>query len=296
MAFFYIIYIKIWNQNTKGAHPEWNSWIRQLYIYIYIYSWILMRRLFRNNFISDDRIFSNTRVDVFSFNALFYFTAALLLRFNTALFFRFDTSSLLRFDNTSSPFCFDTSLPLRFDTALFLRFDTSSLLRFNTASLLRFNTASLLRFNTALLLRFNIVLLLRLATLICLQLLHYVNFTYPTVAVLLCDCRFIVAWGVYLHYLDTRTWHYKALYLRTLWSCPLFFAPFHESSLFFFFLVHFLGVHSVFLFIVVLHLFAHNGCFCRLFEDSQESIYHPTESYGRTHRGGDNFGGFSFCC
>ena len=28
MAFFCIIYTKVWNQNTKGAHPERNSWIR----------------------------------------------------------------------------------------------------------------------------------------------------------------------------------------------------------------------------------------------------------------------------
>ena len=119
------------------------------------------------------------------------------------------------------------------------------------------------------------------------------------------------------HFVASSLWHCVASsscnsYLSTIavllcdrhlfWSCPLCFAIFFMKVhfLFFFysfflFVVHFSGVHPVLLFIVVLRLFTHNGCFCRLFEDSQESVHHHTESRGQTHRGGDNFGSSSFC-
>jgi hypothetical protein len=127
---------------------------------------------------------------------------------------------------------------------------------------LLYNTTLLLRFNTSLFFCFDIVLLLRLATLICLQLLGS----------LICLSQFYFVTVIYF-----------GLAPFALLS---FFFFFHESSpFFFFFLVHFSGVHPVFLFIVVLRLFGHNGCFCRLFEDSQESVHHHTESRERTHRG-----------
>jgi hypothetical protein len=87
----------------------------------------------------------------------------------------------------------------------------------------------------------------------------------------------------------------RGIILKTTLVLPPLLCSFSWKFTLFFFFTHFSGVHPVFLFIMVLRLFTHNGCFCRLFEDSQESVYHHSKSRGRTHRGGDNFGSFSFC-
>uniref|UniRef100_A0A2N9G5U8 Aminotransferase-like plant mobile domain-containing protein n=1 Tax=Fagus sylvatica TaxID=28930 RepID=A0A2N9G5U8_FAGSY len=212
---------------------------------------------------------------------------------NTLLFLRFDTSLLLRFD-TALLLHYNITLLLRFNAALLLRDCVASSLRHFVASSLRHCVASSLRhFDTALLLHYNTTLFLRFNT---------SSFFATLCCFFASTLRHCVASSL-RHFVASSLQHFVVLLrfdivlllrLATL-ICLQLLGSLICLSQFYFVTVTYFGVHPVFLFIVVLRLFAHNGCFCRLFEDSQESVHHHTESRGRTHRGGDNFSSSSFC-
>ena len=176
---------------------------------------------FWDNFIVNKRTLSGTRADIFFFYNLVTENAV-----TSSFFFSFFRSDLFSF---LQEFSFASIINPHTEAGLILlSLFRSSLRHFSTSSLLRF-IASLLQRCVASSLYYCIVASLLqhyvasspCYCIVASSLQHCVAsspcnpylfatawLTYPSVAVLLHDSHFTIVWGVYLHYLDTRTWHH----------------------------------------------------------------------------------------